>query len=138
MDKLLLSLEACIPAIQPDVALVLQTLIGNHNRRIDLWPLVYTHVVLKHLVVKAAEYPRKDVERARTLWFRFVSVAGTHRPQGCVKPRQSPAVDMPRRLEGHPTRATPWRRRRDSLLREFAASFARIGASRPGGASAYQ
>lgn len=137
MDSLLLAVSDIIPDLKEDAHRVLQQLVGTRGKKVDLWPLVYKDIIVKHLVRRAAQYPWRDVARARTLWFRFISVSGTHRPCGCNRVQYC-AVDMKPTPKHRSPPSTTWRQERNRLFREFVASFARTGGARPGATSAFR
>lgn len=69
MRQFLVSLCGLIPEAVEDAEKILAS---PEERRNDM---VYTDIVLRHLVDRAKEYDHANVQRARVLWFRYVSVA---------------------------------------------------------------
>ena len=95
MHELLNSLAALLPALRADADAVLRA------PQPAQWSLLYKTIILRHLVYNAAHYDRDTVERARTAWFRYISVmplARITREAAVVevdmKPRRAPTTSV--------------------------------------------
>ena len=96
MRLFLNSLSELLPSLRANAEAVLRV------PKNEQWDALYYTIILSHLV-QQRDYDPVLVERARVLWFRYVSVCGrAQEGRGARRPE----VDMPRM---RPLRNSAWR-----------------------------